>query len=153
MRDHCGCRAFPPIAELTAEHEDILRRGRGPDVTGPPRYLDDAAARLPASRWRAAPATEARGAADRVRLAHGQARTTVRLALAFVAAAAVSAAVGAGGWLPLHRFLAGGVVLAISGAGITYLTGLVLLAAVLVIAARRGWSAASIPPSPATSPL
>jgi hemerythrin-like domain-containing protein len=26
MCDHCGCRAFPPIAELTAEHEDILRR-------------------------------------------------------------------------------------------------------------------------------
>jgi hemerythrin-like domain-containing protein len=25
--DHCGCRAFPPIAELTAEHEEILRLG------------------------------------------------------------------------------------------------------------------------------
>jgi hypothetical protein len=25
--DHCGCRAFPPIAELTAEHEEILARG------------------------------------------------------------------------------------------------------------------------------
>lgn len=25
MCDHCGCRAFPPIAELTAEHEEILR--------------------------------------------------------------------------------------------------------------------------------
>jgi hemerythrin-like domain-containing protein len=24
MCDHCGCRAFPPIAELTAEHETIL---------------------------------------------------------------------------------------------------------------------------------
>jgi hemerythrin-like domain-containing protein len=26
MCDHCGCRAFPPIAELTAEHDDILSR-------------------------------------------------------------------------------------------------------------------------------
>ena len=25
MCDHCGCRAFPPIAELTADHETILR--------------------------------------------------------------------------------------------------------------------------------
>lgn len=24
MCDHCGCREFPPIAELTAEHEEIL---------------------------------------------------------------------------------------------------------------------------------
>lgn len=24
MCDHCGCRAYPPIAELTAEHEQIL---------------------------------------------------------------------------------------------------------------------------------
>lgn len=24
MCDHCGCRAFPPVAELTAEHETIL---------------------------------------------------------------------------------------------------------------------------------
>lgn len=24
MCDHCGCRSFAPIAELTAEHEDIL---------------------------------------------------------------------------------------------------------------------------------
>lgn len=27
MCDHCGCRAFPAIAELTAEHEEILARG------------------------------------------------------------------------------------------------------------------------------
>lgn len=26
MCDHCGCRAFPPIAELSAEHEEILAR-------------------------------------------------------------------------------------------------------------------------------
>lgn len=25
MCDHCGCRAYPPIAELTAEHVEILR--------------------------------------------------------------------------------------------------------------------------------
>lgn len=25
MCDHCGCRAFPPIAELTADHELILQ--------------------------------------------------------------------------------------------------------------------------------
>ncbi|MCC7078288.1 MAG: hypothetical protein IT198_14290 [Acidimicrobiia bacterium] len=25
MCDHCGCRNFAPIAELTAEHEEILR--------------------------------------------------------------------------------------------------------------------------------
>ena len=25
MCDHCGCRSFPPIAELTADHEEILR--------------------------------------------------------------------------------------------------------------------------------
>lgn len=25
MCDHCGCRDFPPIAELSAEHEEILR--------------------------------------------------------------------------------------------------------------------------------
>ena len=25
MCDHCGCRAFPPIADLSAEHETILR--------------------------------------------------------------------------------------------------------------------------------
>lgn len=26
MCDHCGCRAFTPIAELTTDHEDILQR-------------------------------------------------------------------------------------------------------------------------------
>jgi hemerythrin-like domain-containing protein len=43
MCDHCGCRSFPPIAELTAEHEEILRLawelveaarlGAGPEAT------------------------------------------------------------------------------------------------------------------------
>ena len=27
MCDHCGCRAFPPVAELTAEHDEILSLG------------------------------------------------------------------------------------------------------------------------------
>jgi nitrite reductase (NO-forming) len=143
--------------------------------------------RLPTSRWRTATSTQARGASDRVRLAHAQARTTVRLALAFVASAAIAAAAGDGRWLPLHLFLAGGVVLAISGvsvmltvtwsaapappdwvalvqrtcvavgtaavavgreldladwvvaaSGATYLVGLLLLAAVLAVTARRG---------------
>ena len=69
----------------------------------------------PASRWRTAPAGGGRGAADRVRLSHAQTRTTLRLALAFIAAAALAAAVGAAWWLPLHLFLAGAVMLAISG--------------------------------------
>jgi nitrite reductase (NO-forming) len=143
--------------------------------------------RLPTSRWRTATSTQARGASDRVRLAHAQARTTVRLALAFVASAAITAAAGDAPWLSLHLFLAGGVVLAISGvsvmltvtwsaapappdrivllqrtcvavgaagvavgreldlgdwvlaaSGATYLAGLLLLAAVLAVTARRG---------------
>lgn len=56
-----------------------------------------------------------RGAADRVRLSHGQTRSTLRLALAFIAAAALALSTGVGRWLPIHLFLAGGVVLAISG--------------------------------------
>ena len=69
----------------------------------------------PTSRWRPTPTAAARGSADRVRLSHAQTRTTLRLALAFVAAAALAAAAGAARWLPLHLFLAGGLVLAISG--------------------------------------
>jgi nitrite reductase (NO-forming) len=69
----------------------------------------------PTSRWRTTPTAGARGSADRVRLSHAQARTTLRLALAFIAAAALAAAVGSARWLPLHLFLAGGMVLAISG--------------------------------------
>ena len=69
----------------------------------------------PTSRWRSSPTPGGRGAADRVRLSHAQTRTTVRLALAFIAAALVTAAAGSPRWLPLHLFLAGAVVLAISG--------------------------------------
>lgn len=68
-----------------------------------------------ASRWRTAPSAGPRGAADRVRRSHRQTRTTVRLALGFMAAAGVAAAAGTGTWLPLHLFLAGGAVLAMSG--------------------------------------
>jgi nitrite reductase (NO-forming) len=56
-----------------------------------------------------------RGAADRVRVSHRQTRATLRLALGFIAAAAVAAVLDTGRWLPLHLLLAGGVVLAISG--------------------------------------
>lgn len=56
-----------------------------------------------------------RGASDRVRRSHAQTRTTLRLALAFIAAAAVAVPLGSTRWLVLHLFLVGGVVLAISG--------------------------------------
>ena len=69
----------------------------------------------PGSRWRTGPRAGGRGAADRVRLSHAQTRPTVRLALVFIAASAVTAAAGSPRWLPLHLFLAGGVLLAISG--------------------------------------
>jgi nitrite reductase (NO-forming) len=87
-------------------------------VTGPPPRPEGAAIPLPTSRWRAAQAAGTRGAADRVRLSHAQVRRTLRLALAFVAAAAIAAAAGESRWLPLHLFLAGGVVLAISGVSV-----------------------------------
>jgi nitrite reductase (NO-forming) len=155
-------------------------------VTNSQRHVGGVTQGLPTSRWRAARATDTR-AADRVRRAHAQARTTVGLALAFVLASALAAAAGRGRWLPLHLFLAGGVVLAISGvslmltvtwsaapaasdavvmvqrvcvavgaagvavgrefdlgaaalapAGIVYVTGLLLLAALLWVTARRG---------------
>jgi nitrite reductase (NO-forming) len=157
-------------------------------MTAPaPPGVDRVSERLPTSRWRTVPTAGARGAVDRVRLAHAQARTTVRLALALAASALVAAAAADGRWLPLHLFLAGGVVLAISGvsvmltvtwsaapappdrlvqlqracvatgaagvaagrqlelagwipaaAGGTYLSGLLLLAAVLAGTTRRG---------------
>ena len=73
------------------------------------------------------------GAANRVAMAQAQARPTLLLAVAFVVAAAVAglADPATGRWLPLHLFLAGGLVLAISGAS--------LLFAVT-------WSAAPAPP-------
>ncbi|QYG95182.1 hypothetical protein HC251_23970 [Iamia sp. SCSIO 61187] len=69
----------------------------------------------PTSRERATPASGARGAADRVRLSHAQTRTTMRVALAFIVAAALAGAAGTARWLPLHLFLAGAMMLAISG--------------------------------------
>lgn len=71
-----------------------------------------------AARGAQAQAAGGRGAADRVRQSHAQTRTTLRFALAFMAAAAVAAVVTRGRWLPLHLLLAGGVVLAISGASL-----------------------------------
>jgi nitrite reductase (NO-forming) len=56
-----------------------------------------------------------RGAADRVRRSHAQTRTTLRFALAFIAAAALAIPLGGTRWLALHLFLAGGAMLAISG--------------------------------------
>jgi len=61
------------------------------------------------------PRSERDGVTTRVTRAHAQARTTLRCALGFVAAAAAAALAGAASWLPLHLFLAGGLVLAISG--------------------------------------
>ena len=59
-------------------------------------------------------------AGDRGRVAavHAQARATLRFALAFMLAAPISAVVphDTGAWLPLHLFLVGGVLSAISGA-------------------------------------
>lgn len=84
----------------------------------PSRRRGDTGAQVterPTSRWRATATGGGRGAADRVRLSHAQARTTLRLALVFVATAALAGAAGSARWLPLHLFLAGGVMLAISG--------------------------------------
>jgi len=69
----------------------------------------------PTSRWRSAPTEGTKGASDRVVRTQAQTRPTLRLALAFLAGAALAAGSGVARWLPLHLFLAGGVVLAISG--------------------------------------
>jgi hypothetical protein len=69
----------------------------------------------PVGRWRSTSPAMVRGAADRVRVSHTQTRITLRIALGFVAAAAVAAVAGDGRWLVLHLFLAGAVALAISG--------------------------------------
>jgi nitrite reductase (NO-forming) len=58
-----------------------------------------------------------------VRAAQAQAQRSLRLSLAFVVAAVLACGLAAvssevGRWLPLHLFLAGGVVLAISGASL-----------------------------------
>lgn len=79
-------------------------------------------------------ASRPRGAPDRVRVAHEQARATLRLALAIVGAAVVAAVLphDTGRWLPLHLFLAGGLGLAISAASL-----------LLTVT----WSAATPPPA------
>lgn len=55
-----------------------------------------------------------RGAADRVARSHAQTRRTIALALVFIAASSIAWAIDDAPWFPLHLFLAGGVVLAIS---------------------------------------
>ncbi|HEX6238730.1 MAG TPA: hypothetical protein VFZ68_16130, partial [Acidimicrobiales bacterium] len=59
-----------------------------------------------------------RGAPGRVAAVRAQSRPTLRLAVLFAVAAAITAAASpsAGRWLPLHLFLAGGLALAISAA-------------------------------------
>lgn len=84
------------------------------------------------SRWRSGPASKARGSADRIRLSHAQTRSTMRFVLAFFASAAIAALWADDRWLPLHLFLAGGVVLAISGVSV-----------MLTVT----WSAAPAPPN------
>ncbi len=58
------------------------------------------------------------GAAGRVAAVHGQARPTLGLAVAFSVAAGIAVAVPhrTGAWLPLHLFLLGGLLLAVSAA-------------------------------------
>lgn len=85
-------------------------------MTGEPTgSAPDHGRRLPGSRWRREPLAAGRGAAGRVARSHAQARTTIATSLAFVAAGVLAWAAGTASWLPLHLFLAGGVVLAISG--------------------------------------
>lgn len=62
--------------------------------------------------------TPAPDVGERVVRAHAQTRITMRFALAFVAAAVVVGAAGLGRWLVLHLFLAGALVLAISGVSV-----------------------------------
>jgi nitrite reductase (NO-forming) len=63
---------------------------------------------------------EQRGAPDRVKLAHAHAVPALRLASVFLAAAIATIPLrqSTAEWLPLHLFLAGTVVLAISGASL-----------------------------------
>lgn len=72
---------------------------------------------LPVSRLRRQ-ATEPVGAPGRVAAAHRQARPTLILAAIFAIASGVAALLPnrTGAWLPLHLFLVGGVLLAISAA-------------------------------------
>jgi nitrite reductase (NO-forming) len=94
---------------------------------------------LPGSRWRqgdvpASPERSERGSRPRVRLAQRQARRALGMAAVFVVAALVAGAVpqSSGRWLPLHLFLAGGIVLAISGSTVLFTVT---------------WSAAPAPPA------
>lgn len=59
-----------------------------------------------------------RDSSDRVRVSHAQTRITVRLALLMIAVAALSSVLVDQRWLALHIFLAGAVMLAISGVSV-----------------------------------
>src|SRR5512142_2371650 len=80
--------------------------------------------RVPAgSRWRdGGEAVAARGAGGRVRGAQRAAREAfaVTAVFALVAAVALIAPHTTGRWLPIHAFLAGGLVCAISGASLLF---------------------------------
>lgn len=94
---------------------------------------------LPGSRWRRSGKGPApRGAPGRVPAAQAQARKALTLSGGFVAASLSAWAVPTelGRWLPLHLFLAGAVVLAISGATILFTVT---------------WAAAPAPPTGTTT--
>lgn len=77
-------------------------------ATGPSRPM-------PTSRWRQSQTTGARGAANRVARSHQQTRYTVGPAVLFIVFAAIAALITDTTWAPLHLFLAGGMILSISG--------------------------------------
>lgn len=87
------------------------------DAGSPPRGGNPATAGRPATADRPS-AADRPSTADRVAQVHRQTRATLRIAAAFVVAAPVAALVphDTGVWLPLHLFLIGGLLSAISGA-------------------------------------
>lgn len=103
------------------------------DASNPPERM------IPGSRWRrTGRETTLRGPAGRVPAAQAQARRALAMSSAFVAASllAWAAPTELGRWLPLHLFLAGAVILAISGATILFTVT---------------WAAAPAPPAGATA--
>lgn len=138
MWDYCGCRSMPVIEDLGAEHESLLARSsdvhraidRGDytaaraELDGLVHYLRRHTAVEEASvlargdaPMRAEPASR-EGITPRVKIVHDQTRRTLRLAVAFTVAAGAASVVphDTGAWLPLHLFLVGALLLAISGA-------------------------------------
>lgn len=103
-----------------------------PGVTAPTR---DRGTERVAGGGTATVASSSRGAEGRVATVQRQARHTLVLAAAFAVGAAVAAAVphDTGVWLPLHLFLAGTLLLAVSGASQLFAVT---------------WSAGPAPPDP-----